>query len=133
MWPVGVSVIKTELYGFFRLKPPLEDGAATPVGYCEFPQYEQEYFKQITAEQRVRRTINGRTNMRWEKKYERNEGLDCRVYARAAAFVYGLDRFNEDQFKQLEARLVETPEIKQNSTKKKRRKKVNPHTGKTDW
>lgn len=127
MWPVGVSVIKTELYGFFRLKPPLEQDEPTPTGFCEFPQYEKEYFLQLTAEQRIRRTINGRAVTRWEKKYERNEALDCRVYARAAAFVFGLDRFTEEQWSQLESRLVEIPEIKQN----KKGKKVNPFTGKT--
>lgn len=133
LWPVGVSIIKTELYGFFRLKPPLEEGVDTPVGFCEFPQYNPEYFKGLTAEQRIRRTINGQTRMRWEKKYERNEPLDCRVYARAAAFVFGLDRFSEEQFKQLEARLVEIPEMTQNKPKKQKRKKVNPHTNKTEW
>lgn len=128
LWPVGVSVIKTETYGFFRLKPPLEKGEATPPGFCEFPEYSKEYFRQLTAEQRVRRTINGQTITRWEKKYERNEALDCRVYARAAAFVYGIDRFIDDQWKQLESRLVEMPEIKQNKGSKK--KGENPFTGK---
>ncbi len=131
MWPVGVSVIKTELYGFFRLKPPLEPGEATPTGFCVWPQYEKEYFLQLTAEQRMRRTVNGRTITRWEKKYERNEALDCRVYARAAAFVFGLDRFTEDQWDQLESRLVKTPEIKQNKGAKTKAKSVNPFTGKS--
>lgn len=130
LWKVGVSVIKTELYGFFRLLPPLEEGEPTPTGFCEFPQYEKEYFLQLTSEQRVRRTINGQTKSRWEKKYERNEALDCRVYARAAAFVFGLDRFTEEQWQQLESRLVEIPEIKQNKTTEKA-KKANPFTGKS--
>lgn len=130
MWPVGSSVIKTELYGFFRLKPPLEEGEPTPPGFCEFPQYEKEYFLQLTAEQRVHRTINGRSVSRWEKKYERNEALDCRVYARAAAFVFGIDRFTPDQWEQLESRLVESPEISHNK-KAKKGPSVNPFTGKT--
>lgn len=130
MWPVGVSIIKTELYGFFRLEQPLEENEPTPTGFCEFPQYEKEYFLQITAEQRMKRVINGRTVNRWEKKYERNEALDCRVYARAAAFTFGLDRFTEDQWKELESRLVDSEEITQNKNNEKR-SKVNPFTGKT--
>lgn len=129
-WPVGVSVIKTELYGFFRQPPPLDD-EPTPLGYCEWPQYEKEYFLQITAEQRVRRTVNGRTAFRWEKKYERNEALDCRVYARAAAYVFGLDRFTEDAFTELEMRLEELPEIKDNGASGGNKPKVNPFTGKS--
>lgn len=131
MWPVGVSVIKTELYGFFRLQPALEEGEPNPVGFCRWPQYEKEYFYQLTAEQRIRRTVNGRTVFRWEKKYERNEALDCRVYARAAAYVYGYDRFTEEQWVQLESQLVETPEMTQNVKERKRGKSVNPFTGKS--
>jgi phage terminase large subunit GpA-like protein len=33
----------------------------------------------------------------WVKKYERNEPLDCRVYARAAACVVGLDRYENSE------------------------------------
>lgn len=129
-WPVGVSVIKTELYGFFRLPAPLDD-EPEPVGFCHWPQYEKEYFLQLTSEQRTRRTINGKTAFRWEKKYERNEGLDCRVYGRAAAYVYGLDRFTEEQWLQLETALEETLEIKQNKgAGDKAKPSVNPFTGK---
>lgn len=129
LWNVGVSIIKTEIYGFFRLMPPLEEGKPNPPGFCRFPQYEKEFFRQITAEQRVKRTVNGQTAYRWEKKYERNEALDCRVYARAAAYVYGIDRFTEEQWEQLEGRLVSLTETRHN-VKNKKTKKVNPYTGK---
>ena len=36
---------------------------------------------------------------------ERNEALDCYVYARAAAAVVGLDRFEERHWRQLERQL----------------------------
>ena len=35
----------------------------------------------------------------------RNEALDCRVYARAAASIYGIDRFTEKHWRELEASL----------------------------
>lgn len=127
MWPVGVSMIKTELYGFLRKQSPLESDEPYPDGFCFFPDYNKEYFRQLTAEQRIQRTVNGKTSYRWEKIYERNEALDCSVYNRAASYVFGMDRFNDDQWSQLESRLVNPPEIKQN--KKDNTKKVNPYTG----
>ena len=43
----------------------------------------------------------------WKKIFTngRNESLDCRVYARAAAAVYGLDKFKDSHFKRLEEKL----------------------------
>lgn len=42
----------------------------------------------------------------WEKDPAcNNEALDCRVYARAAASIYGLDRFKEIHWKRLEQAL----------------------------
>lgn len=130
MWPVGVSMIKDEIYGWLRLPEPL-DGDPIPVGWSSFPQYSKEYFRQLTSEERVKRIVRGRVGYRWETKYERNEGLDCRVYARAAAYVYGMDRFQEPQWTQLEQRLAENPKINQNTNKKKTKKKKapNPYTG----
>jgi phage terminase large subunit GpA-like protein len=58
-----------------------------------FPKYGEEYFKQITAEQLVTRIVKGYRRMEWQKTRDRNEALDCRNYARAAAAVYGMDRF----------------------------------------
>lgn len=39
------------------------------------------------------------------KLRERNEALDCRVYARAAASALGIDRFNEGIWEKLERNL----------------------------
>lgn len=131
LWPVGVSIVKEEIYSWLRLESPLEAGDRYPAGWCEFPQYKKEYFRQLTAEEKVKRIVRGRIRYAWEVKYERNEGLDCRVYGRAAAYVFGLDRFQEEQFKQLESRLAENPEITHNTKKNNRKKgKVNPFTNK---
>lgn len=129
LWPVGVSHLKSEFYSFLRLAPPLDKNEPTPIGFCQFPQYNKEWFLQLTAEQRLLRVVNGKNVYRWEKKYERNEALDCRIYARAAAYVFGYDRFNDEEFTQLEMRLVELPKIDNNKPIKK--KKINPFTGQT--
>lgn len=99
-WNIGVSMIKSEIYGWLKLRPN-EDGTL-PDGHCCFPQYDSHYFRGLTAEA-VEMVINkkGYREYKWVKKYERNEPLDCRVYARAAASVYGLDRFKEQNFADL--------------------------------
>lgn len=93
VWPVGVAVAKSELYGWLKL-PIVPDGHPYPDGYCHFPKHPVEYFKQLTAEHLVpvkKRT--GHVKHEWRVLPGRqNHGLDCRVYARAAASVQGLDR-----------------------------------------
>lgn len=100
VWNIGVSVIKSEVYGHLRLQQN-EDGTY-PAGYCHFPQYDQHYFKGITAEKFTKTTNKkGHTVYAWIKSFERNEPLDCRVYARAAANVVGMDRFTDQQWDRL--------------------------------
>lgn len=101
LWNIGVSLIKSETYGYLRLNKG-EDGTP-PSGYCHFPQYNPEYFKGITAEHLTYKIVRGFKKYQWEKKFERNEPLDCRVYARAAAAVVGIDRFEEKHWKLIEA------------------------------
>ncbi|CAM6053539.1 unnamed protein product [Sphagnum tenellum] len=103
VWHLASEVIKSELYGFLRLDKPL-DGEEYPPGYCHFPMYSEEYFKQITAEQLVPKVVNGFTKYEWKKFYS-NEVLDMRVYARAAAHLVGLDRFQPIHWNQLKAEL----------------------------
>jgi len=45
-------------------------------------------------------------------KRERNEALDCRVYARAATWVLGMDRWSETQWQEREARVAVAPTVK---------------------
>jgi phage terminase large subunit GpA-like protein len=95
IWPVNGSMIKEELYRWLRLdRPTDESGSPYPPGYCHFPKYSEEYFKQLTAEQLVTRIVKGYRRGEWQKTRDRNDSLDCRVYARAAA-VYGMDRFTD--------------------------------------
>lgn len=104
LWPVYVSVLKKELYAHLRQEEPInkED---YPYGYVHFPLYEEEYFKQITAEQLIDKVIHGRKVFRWVKVYERNEALDTFIYARAAAFVAGVDRYSDENWSDVENQL----------------------------
>jgi phage terminase large subunit GpA-like protein len=93
MWNVGVGVAKSEVYSLLRLG--IDENGKRPIGYCHFPEYPIEYFKGITAEELKYRESHGFRKLYWEKVYDRNEPLDCRVYARAAAAIVGMDRFND--------------------------------------
>lgn len=128
---VGVSMLKQELYSWLKLETPL-DGEDFPNGFCHFPEYDDEFFKQITAERLVlRRDPKGQIKTEWVKDRERNEALDCRNYARAAASMAGLDRFREQDFERMRpvplAKRDEMPqsnsESERGGTKKERRKR----------
>jgi phage terminase large subunit GpA-like protein len=101
LWPVNTAIAKEELYRYLRLSmPDLGVGENWPTGFCHFPGYSKEYFEQLTAEQLMTRKVAGRTTTRWEKIRDRNEALDCRVYARAAAASLRLETWTEDQWEQ---------------------------------
>jgi phage terminase large subunit GpA-like protein len=51
------------------------------------------------------RTKRGFARLEWQKLRERNEALDTRVYARAAAWIAGSDRWPEARWADLEAQL----------------------------
>lgn len=100
VFPVGSSIAKTELYGWLRLQPPLEPGGAFPPGFCHFPSgYDPEYFKQLTAEHLVSSVSRrGYKVLEWHVIPGReNHRLDCRVYARAAAAIRGIDRMRAEE------------------------------------
>jgi phage terminase large subunit GpA-like protein len=99
LWKIGVSMIKSEIFNFLKQRKN-EDGTI-PTGYCHFPEYNTEYFKQLTAEQLVTKIVKGYPKRIWQKTRDRNEALDCRVYARAAAIALGIDRWSESKWEQL--------------------------------
>ncbi len=119
VWPVGSSFCKSELYGCLRKDKPTDEqllnGELYPSGFCHFPKYGEEYFKQLTAERLVTvKDKRGFPRREWRKLRERNEALDCRVYARGAASSVGIDRFNDGIWRKLES----TATVNQIQTKK---------------
>jgi phage terminase large subunit GpA-like protein len=118
VWSLGTPVAKGELYRWLKLEWPTEEaldvGSGYPPGACHFPQYAEEYFKQLTAERLVTRLVKGFPRASWEKEPgRRNEALDCRVYARAAASIFGLDRFEERHWLRMEEALAVLPDDEQ--------------------
>ncbi|AKJ30673.1 phage terminase large subunit family protein [Caldimonas brevitalea] len=106
VFSVVVGIAKQELYSNLRKVPTVDDVTgeiAYPPGYVHLPPMDAEYLQQLCAEQLVtRRDRNGFPVREWQKMRERNEGLDCFNYARAAAAACGLDRFEERHWRELE-------------------------------
>lgn len=105
---VLVDFFKSELYADLPKERALD--GQRPKGLCHWPKgqyYGEEHFKQLCGEQLVtwQEKRTGRVHREWRKKRSRNEALDCRVYARAAAYDVGMDRFQEHHWAQLEALL----------------------------
>jgi phage terminase large subunit GpA-like protein len=53
VWNVSGPVAKMELYRWLKLDRPTKEDEPFPPGTCHFPEYAEEYFKQLTAEKRV--------------------------------------------------------------------------------
>lgn len=111
LWKVAGAVFKSETYRFLRLNAPTEEdlasGAEWPTGYVHIPKgTPAEWLKQLTAEQLMTiKTRQGFQKLEWQKTRDRNEALDCRVYARAAAWLMGLDRWDQRRWEQLEEQI----------------------------
>lgn len=104
-WLVGSSYLKAEFYGQLHLeRPTIESGEPFPAGFVHLPQHiaGEEVCRQLVAEE-IRRVKlrTGFYRQEWAKTRERNEALDCRVYARAAAALLGVDRWTEERWQQL--------------------------------
>ena len=112
LWTVSSSFFKRELYKHLNLPKPTdeerEQGAQYPAGFVHLSHAAgDEWCKQLVAEQQVvvrsRRGFATRTE--WRQLRPRNEALDCRVYARAATWLAGADRWVEARWRDLETQL----------------------------
>jgi phage terminase large subunit GpA-like protein len=93
LYPVGSDTAKEVIYS--RL--------ASEYGYTtlHFPEsVDQEYFNQLTAEQRFVKFVKGKKTLYWKQIRERNEALDTICYALAAAYILN------PNFELLEQRLL---------------------------
>ena len=111
VWPVAVSPLKFELYGWLALSRNADDGSY-PDGYFHVSSQSLEWFKQLTAEQWQVQNVKGKGYRKgeWVKVRERNEVLDTAIYARAAASQVGMDRWDERTWKALESNFGQAEE-----------------------
>jgi phage terminase large subunit GpA-like protein len=107
------GIAKLEFYNNLRKAPDVQDDGVTvkyPAGFVHLPKVDAEFVQQLCAEQLItRRDRNGFAHREWQKMRERNEALDCYVYARASASAAGLDRFEERHWRELEKQLGLAP------------------------
>lgn len=118
LWTVATATFKAETYRHLRLERPSDEdrtlGVPDAPGTVHLPDWaDSEWLKQLVAEQLVTiRNKRGYARQEWQKMRERNEALDTRVYARAAAWILGADRFDERMWRQLETQAgVETADV----------------------
>lgn len=103
LYRLGVFELKEELY--YSLTLSKNEDESFPDGFCHFPNdYDAHYFKSLTAEKYVMgKDKRGNLKGEWVKgDYVRNEVLDCRNYARAAAALMGYDGYDEYILQKLE-------------------------------
>jgi len=85
LFSIGVDTAKELIYSRLRIK---DYGA----GYCHFPvRYNEEYFRQLTAEKVISKYRRGFRKREWVLMRPRNEALDCRVYAVSAFILLNAD------------------------------------------
>lgn len=106
LWPVGQWRLKAEFYGLLDQPGPSETGY--PPGWCFFPaDYDLEHFRRLTSETLVTvQRRGGAITREWQRRPNvRNEQLDCRVYAMAAAYRLGVGQLTADQWAILAERM----------------------------
>jgi len=133
LWGVSTDMIKSELYGDLQKDPPEDLIEDYPKGFIHFPQFDQDFFLQLTAEERrITKNKKGFAVIEWIKVRERNEILDLHVYGRALSHIIGIDRLNESQWQKLEGQIKVAPKLhsKENGKqdKKTKRKKRSPQS-----
>ncbi len=85
LFTIGVDEAKTQLYSRLTIEE-LKHGSGAPI--IHFPvSLDREYFHQLTAEKVVTEYQRGYPKRVWHKIRERNETLDCFVYAMAALYI----------------------------------------------
>ena len=122
LWGIATHMIKSELYADLQKMPPDDLLEGYPPGYIHFPQFDEDYFKQLTAEERrVTKNKKGIAVIEWVKIRDRNEILDLHVYGRALAHIVGIDRLNESGWQKLESQIKLASKLKTKENRKQER------------
>jgi phage terminase large subunit GpA-like protein len=100
LYTVAVATWKADLYRRLWLK---RGDAEAPAGWVHIPRaVDAEWVKQLVSEQLTTvKDKRGFARQEWSKLRDRNEALDCAVYARAALWLLGADRYGARFWDQL--------------------------------
>ena len=97
LWPIGTDTAKSVIYGRYGI----EVGQPASIHFSK--DLPDEFYAQITAEKLITRYHKGHPIQEWVKpSHKRNEVLDCTVYALAAAYHLGMNKFSERDWSRLE-------------------------------
>lgn len=105
LFMIGSSMIKSEVFGWLKQDKSYDDVKET-YGFPHFPEYDEEYFKMLCSEELRKKKVKGFDRWYWEKIRDRNEALDLFVMNRAAAYLIGIDRYQENDWHKLESELA---------------------------
>ena len=99
-YPLGVNLIKMDLYGRLNLKT--DDGI--PSEYISFPDgMSDEYYKQVCGEVcELTEDSEGRAKYKWIKKYPDVEGLDCLVYILGLHTILNMHKWSEERWEAID-------------------------------
>ena len=116
---INTDYYKSALYAHLRLSRTDVTGPNGPELFCHFPKtYQEDHYKRLTNEKKIASIgTNGREKAHW-KKLGRNEQLDCRVYAMAAATLFGIDSFTDDDYDRMTGSIKPLPEEKKTGKNK---------------
>lgn len=96
LWMVGTDTAKDLIYGRLQVT---QEGP----GYLHFSTaLPGEFYEQLTSEVRVLQKTAAGEQYRWVKRQQRNEVLDCTVYAMFAAHTLDLHRYTDRMWAKLE-------------------------------
>lgn len=107
VWEVGTDTAKDLLHGRLKVTSP-------GPGFVNFPQgLDDAFYAQLTAEHRVLQKTSVGEKYRWVKKRsaQRNEVLDCTVYALFAAQLLDLNRYTQAMWDRLAAAVEPAPDL----------------------
>jgi len=97
LWMVGTDTAKDLIHGRLQVE---QHGA----GFVHFGAgLSDEFYEQLTAEVRVLQKTATGEQYRWVKRRQRNEVLDCTVYAVFAAHSLDLHRYTDKMWAKLES------------------------------
>lgn len=121
LWPVGTNTAKNQIYSRLGMQKP-------GPGYYHFPfGLSDEYYLQLTAEKKITKYRSGFSIYEWAKMRDRNDVLDCEVYAYAAALRAGMalitdwETFWQSKFKDQPATVANAPRPKREPKNKRAR------------
>lgn len=110
LWGMGSGYLKSEIYGKLRLKNPTKKEKAKsgyPKGFIHFPEFDEEFFKQLTSEACIGvKTPTGHIKFEWHKLYPNNEVLDNMCMGFAAYYSIGANKWSKKYWRELESDLL---------------------------